>query len=239
MRLRSFYYALGTCLLLALTPPAAAQQATAEYLQQIEREAREFLLAVLAEQAPADRLEVAINSPDPRLRLNRCDNALTYSLHGNANNASNVTVRVQCEADRNWSFYLTASVERLRQVAVALRNIPRGTQLTSADLQTEQRRLSGSESRTYTTAESALGMVTRRPISLGDVIPSSSLTEPTAVRKGDQVQVRAVGTDLNIVTLGIAMSSGKVGDQIRIKNSSSERIIRARISAPGEVEVYL
>jgi flagella basal body P-ring formation protein FlgA len=36
---------------------------------------------------------------------------------------------------------------------------------------------------------------------------------------------------------GEALESGSIGQQIRVRNTRSERTVRARITAPGQVEV--
>jgi flagella basal body P-ring formation protein FlgA len=59
------------------------------------------------------------------------------------------------------------------------------------------------------------------------------------VSKGDQVVISARNSGLNVRMPGEALSNGAPGEQIRVRNLGSHRIIKARISGPGQVEVDL
>ena len=239
MVIRRFYWCLILLPVWAAAPMARAAEDSAAYLQQIRTEALAFLQDELSQQSPRDQLEIRVSNPEPRIKLARCDKPLTYALHGNATNASNVTVKVSCEANASWSFYLTASVDHWREVAVASRSIRRGDMLTGADIQRDRRRLSGTGLSAVDAPESVIGMVARRPIRAGDIIRSSQLAAPLAIKRGDTVKIKASNTSIAIVTSGEALSNGSVGQQIRIRNLNSERVIRARVTGPGEAEVVL
>lgn len=239
MRVRRFYWLLTWCCLSAAAPGLQAEQSELEYLREIRQQADVFLQRVLSEQSPGDELEISVSRPDPRIALSRCANPLTYSLHGNAVNASNVTVKVTCQATTDWSFYLSANVDRWREVAIAERAISRGSVITGADIRGDRRRLSGVGLGAYSGPEAAMGMVARRPIRAGDVIRTTQLTAPLAVHKGETVRVRAANSAIAIVTSGEALANGRVGEQIRIRNGSSDRIIRARVTGTGQAEVML
>lgn len=239
MRVRSFYCTFVALLLLTAQSAGAELNKTSEYLQLIVLETHSFLLSELSGQSPADELLITINEPDARLQLVPCDNDLTYQLHGKSTNASNVTVKVSCNSKHNWGFYITARIERLRSIALAKHNLDRGTVISREDIRVDKRRTSQAASSRYSTPETIPGMVVKRPIGEGEIIRSSSLTEPLAVQKGDQVKIRAQTGSVSIITSGTAMAKGKIGEQIRVKNSSSEQIIKARISDTGQVDVLL
>ena len=57
------------------------------------------------------------------------------------------------------------------------------------------------------------------------------------VCRNDSVLIRAGQSGLAIVTTGKALSDGAIGDEIRVQNSKSKRIIDGVITAVGEVSV--
>ena len=65
------------------------------------------------------------------------------------------------------------------------------------------------------------------------------LEQAAAVRKGDQVVINARSGTLSVRMPGEALSDGGLSEQIRVKNLNSKRVIKARITGPGQVEVAL
>jgi flagella basal body P-ring formation protein FlgA len=59
------------------------------------------------------------------------------------------------------------------------------------------------------------------------------------VCKGDKVTISANQSNLTISTSGIALEDGNMGDSIRVENSSSGKVLRARVSGVESVEVNL
>ena len=59
------------------------------------------------------------------------------------------------------------------------------------------------------------------------------------MRKGDQVVIRAKTNAINVFMPGEALSDGVPGEQIRVRNLRSQRIVRARVVEPGTAEVSL
>lgn len=239
MVLRSFYYIFIRFLLLLSLPAAATPDSRQDYLELIASQAHQFILTELSRRSPADQIKVTLSSIDPRLKLDPCDNDLTYQLHGSASNASNVTIKISCNSSHNWSFYTNARVDRYRSVAVARENLARGVIIDEDKVKADTRLIPSAGSATYSSVEAAMGMEVRRAVRKGDIIRTSSLTQPLAVEKGDQVKIRAQQDGLSIVTSGIALTKGKIGEQIRVRNLRSERVIKARISDKGLVDVLL
>lgn len=217
----------------------ASQASQWQEMSDIPAAAKQYLSQVLQDGFPHDQITVDVSSIDTRLRLKACDKPLTYDLHGRQLSASNVTLRVQCPGSSTWSFYLTAQVDRLRHILVATRNIGRGESLSEDDVSLELRSVSSLGNGTISDPARISGKVAKRPINLGDSIRTSSVTAPEVIQRGDTVNVTAVSGGIAVSTSGIAMNDGKVGQQIRVQNLKSERIIKARVTAKGQVQVIM
>ncbi|MCY1454933.1 flagella basal body P-ring formation protein FlgA [compost metagenome] len=57
------------------------------------------------------------------------------------------------------------------------------------------------------------------------------------VSKGDQVVISAMSPAINVRMPGEALSNGAPGEQIRVRNLSSGRVVKARVKGPGQVQV--
>jgi flagella basal body P-ring formation protein FlgA len=53
------------------------------------------------------------------------------------------------------------------------------------------------------------------------------------------VVISARSGTLNVRMPGEALSNGGMSEQIKVKNLNSQRVIKARVTAPGQVEVAL
>jgi len=87
--------------------------------------------------------------------------------------------------------------------------------------------------------EMAVGKALKRPASIGDTIMRHNLTRPLVIKRGDQVTLEASAGAITVVASGVAMSNGHIGEQIKVKNTSSKRIVNARIVNQGTVRVTL
>ncbi len=61
--------------------------------------------------------------------------------------------------------------------------------------------------------------------------------QPILIKRGDAVTITAEGDGLSVKMPGVAMSDGRRGEQIRIKNNNSAKIVDAQVTEPGEVAV--
>jgi flagella basal body P-ring formation protein FlgA len=92
---------------------------------------------------------------------------------------------------------------------------------------------------TPATAELAEGFIPRRTLPANSPVWADSLDPPMAVTKGDKVTV-IVHSGLSVLSLKAeAMTSGRKGEAIYIKNPSSGKLFRARIDGPSTASVQV
>jgi flagella basal body P-ring formation protein FlgA len=77
-----------------------------------------------------------------------------------------------------------------------------------------------------------------RALAPGDVITARDVLRLPDVRSGDPVQVRVLVHAVEVRLEAVAAQDGRVGDDIRIVNPSSGRLLKARVTGPGSVEVH-
>ncbi len=208
-------------------------------MEEVKVQAAAFLNNSIQQRFQDYKTTVSVNSIDQQLRLSKCDNPLTYALHEQSLRASNVTVKAQCTGSKPWSFYLTAKVSLEGTVLVANRDLARHETISNADVRLEMRKVSSMSGNTLSQVTSALGLQTKRAVRAGEVLRSSNLTAAKVVSKGDQVTITATSQGISVAAAGTAMANGKVGEQIRVQNDRTERIVKARVVAAGQVEIHL
>ncbi len=80
-------------------------------------------------------------------------------------------------------------------------------------------------------------MRARRPIPTDSVINPNLLEQDETIKRGDRGVITAANSRVAVRMPGEALESGSIGSQIRVRNTRSERVVRARIIGPGQVEV--
>ena len=192
--------------------------------------------ATLTANAPSALIEIA--PLDPRVRLPQCGSALRASLPVSASStASRMAVRVQCDGPTPWNVAVTADVSTEIPVVVATRALRIGQPVSPADLELVTRRIAGLGSCCATELGEVIGQTVRRPIGGGEPIRFEALETPPAIRRGELVTIVASNPGMEIRATGVALSDARSGEPVRIRHSSSLRIVQARADTPGVARV--
>ena len=202
--------------------------------EDMRQAAQQAVLAALGEPA-----EVVADSPDPRLRLPNCPEALTAVVPANSPHAGRVTAEVRCPGEQPWRLYLPVRINGTQPVVVAARALDRDTVLAPGDV-----RLARADN--GTAAPGALhdpvfvvGRRLRRPAEEGQAVTAALLAAPTLVRRGQQVTVEALAGGLAVRMAGVARADGALGDTIQVESGTSGRVVQAVVRSAKSVEVLL
>lgn len=203
---------------------AFLEQAVSEYLQRSDIDGRH---------------EVQINRLDPRLRLPHCVQPLTTTLENPKEPLGRVTLRVRCDGDAPWTVFVPGQVKLFREVVIAARPLRRDSLLTQQDIAMAERDVGLLNQGYLTHPEQALGKKLTRPLRPDQALGQMHVQLAEAIRKGDQVVISARSGTINVRMPGEALSDGVPGKQISVRNLRSNRVIRAQVTGPGQVEVAM
>ncbi|MDA9291613.1 flagellar basal body P-ring formation chaperone FlgA, partial [bacterium] len=87
----------------------------------------------------------------------------------------------------------------------------------------------------YVTLDNIVGQKAKRNLSRDTVIKARHILANNAVNKNDAVLIISGSTAVRIVTHGEALSDGKVGDMVLVRNSSSLKEFKAIVTAEKKV----
>lgn len=187
-------------------------------------------------QAPESKTEIA--PIDSRLRLAACDRPLRASLPPNVTIGPRVNVRVACTGGFvNWSVTVQVGVFTEASVVVATRALPMGAPISDADVSVEVRRLPGTARCCATNPADVVGLLARRTIPASAVVPLDAVERAPAIKRGEIVTVVASLPGLEIRSSGVALSDARPGETVRIRHSTSSKVIQARADTEGVVRV--
>tara|TARA_R110001592_G_scaffold65634_5_gene201265 strand:- start:22703 stop:23413 length:711 start_codon:yes stop_codon:yes gene_type:complete len=194
----------------------------------------------LQRSAREARYEVQVNRLDNRLRLPLCpDGALRAELESPAEPVGRVTVRLSCESEVRWRLFVPAQVSLFQPVLVTTRPLSRHSVVSERDVSLLERDVGLLNNAYLTDMEQIKGLRLRRQVSADTVLSPNQLEQQEVVKRGDKVVISAANAQVSVRMPGEALESGNLGSQIRVRNNRSGRVVKARISGPGQVEVAM
>lgn len=124
----------------------------------------------------------------------------------------------------------------LGEVVVAAVALHKGDLIAGNTIRLEKQDIGGLE-RPFTSLDQVLGMEVGRAIPLGTPLDQANIVMPTVIKEGDMVKIIASKGGLQISTNGVAQVHGRMGETIKVKNSSTKKLVFCRVDGPGRVSV--
>ncbi len=86
-------------------------------------------------------------------------------------------------------------------------------------------------------SKAVIGMALRRSLPEQSLLRPADVMPPRVVLRGQVVTMRVKQANLELTAQGRALQDGAVGEVVRVTNTQSNRVIEAKVTAPGLVEV--
>jgi len=188
---------------------------------------------------PDVKIKTQINSLDTRLKLSFCHQPLKAFVNNNRQFQSRLSVGIKCEGKKPWSLYVPVKIQRFANVFISAHSIAKGDRIGDTDIQAVSRDITRLRGQYLKTRQNIVGKIAKRSIRLGSTFKPNALALPIVVKKGDLVNILAETPGLSIRMTGKAINAGAKGQQIRVKNLSSNRIIQAIVQKAGLVKIRL
>ena len=184
---------------------------------------------------------VEIAPLDPRLQVQACGQSLTVDHPF----ASRDTVRVRC-AQPVWQLYLQVSFNAPaaaqakagtpKTMVVPKRLLARGTVLEPEMLEEVAMTAQGNDTSLLSSIKDVEFAELVRDMTAGSPIRSSDLRRATMVKQG-QLVMMVIGekSAFQVVIRAEAMQDGRMGEQVKLKNTESGRQISGVVIGPNQV----
>ena len=166
-----------------------------------------------------------------------------YILPKNENDWN--TIKASCGSPSLWSVSLrtknssaqtegASETDSSVQIVFTKQNIPKGKVIQLDDLEMKWAS-SRSTYGAYVKLENIIGHKAKRNIMRNSIIKAQHIVPMNAVNKNDTIVITSGSSGLRISTYGQALASGKLGDMILVRNSSSKKEFKAIITASKKV----
>ncbi|WP_328185318.1 flagellar basal body P-ring formation chaperone FlgA [Marinobacter sp. OP 3.4] len=181
-----------------------------------------------------------LGSLDPRLKLAPCTNdRIDVEFSSDPMETTQPSLLVSCQGERPWRMYLSVSLEIHGDAFVAARPLNRGDRITRAMVTTQRVQVNSVRQGTITRLDNLVGLEMKRSVRAGTPFTPHLVITPDAVARGDHVMITARNQGFAVSTRGKALANARIGEQVLVENLSSSRTLRARVVAPGRVEVAM
>lgn len=147
------------------------------------------------------------------------------------------TFKVTVTSNNDNSLELAGRYVAYIEVPVTVRTIVQGGVITEADVSTTRTPLAKMKGGYIEAIDQVVGMQARRNIGNGVLIRNSDLVKPTLIRQNDSVSIIYNQSNIKLRTMGIALQSGAIGDNIKVKNESTGIIVHGFVKGKNLVEI--
>lgn len=179
------------------------------------------------------KLDIKAIPISERLKLNQCKTPLQGSIVGDKIK-SKTSVKIYCEGIDNWDVYIRVKVQVLIPVVVAKKSLSKGETLSADNLELVYMPEPQVRGRVFATVDVLKGASLKK-----NIISKKSIKHRDIcyICKGDKVTLSANKNGLVIKASGIALTDGNIGDNIKIKNSRTQRIVIGTVHDVNEVYI--
>ena len=185
------------------------------------------------------KVEIAPQPIDNRLLPAQCASPIKVELASDREISRNNTVKVSCDTPDlayPWQIFMSVRVDILFPVVVASETLAPGELISPTQVEIryiDQNSLRGMQ---FSDTSQLSGVRVKRRVAKNFPIFGNNLC---FVCKNDSVSIYVRSSNFVLKTVGEALQDGNIGDQIRVKNSSSNKELDAIVTAIGEVEVRM
>lgn len=232
---------LGSAFLLLITLPIHAEIQPKMTPQDVEAAVQQSVLAEIKRTAQRQNWQhyqtnLVIFVPESAKHLAQCQAPLIIASRDNqALPMGNLKRSVQCQdGDNDWRINTSVKVTLSLPVAVASQTLNRDAHITAASVRLETRTLNRAVHFVADLSQ-IIGQQVSRRMRTGQVVDASFITLPPLVEKGNEVVIIAAKGTFQASTKGIALETGGAGEQIKVQNSRSKKVIHAVVTGLNQV----
>lgn len=142
---------------------------------------------------------------------------------------------VTCPGNAGWKYNVAVRPDVSVPVVMPKSLITRDTVITADDLQLKKFNISNLREGLMTNMDEAIGLTSKRALQPGKPITRSELVQPVLVKRDQPVMIVSHTAGITASMPGVALKNGRKGDVIKVRNSSSQRIISGVVDDTGVV----
>lgn len=180
---------------------------------------------------------IKVKRMDSRLKLTKCSTPLETYSHKTEISAGLLSIGVRCNGAHKWSLFSSAKLTIYKQVLMTNHSLKRNTIISKNDVSLVKKSTKKLHHGYYTDFKQIDRQHTTRRLHAGTILQPAHLAVAKLIKKGEKVVILASSPAFSIKMPGRALMDGSIGEQIRVKNSKSKKIIEGTVIKAGTISV--
>ncbi len=173
-----------------------------------------------------------------------CFGPIEFQLAGRGLNDTRLklgrnALQIICESYNPWQLTLPFDLIAYDKVAYAAKTVNKGQIITAEIVEWREVNTKTISPQQITMLSQVIGNRAKYIIPAGRKLFLRQLQPPKTVLAGDEVILRAETLGISVKIPGEALMDGSTGEQIRVRNKQSNKVVKGIIAGPGQVEVVL
>ena len=146
-------------------------------------------------------------------------------------------IKVRVDDIEEARFNVSAGVEDWREVPVAARTLSKGTLVGPEDVRMARLNVHALPGDVALSDSGIIGKEVSREVPQGDFFKEGRLSVPPVITTGQPVTLRYRIKSLEATATGLALEAGVKGQEIRVRNAASKKVLTGAVIEAGLVEV--
>ncbi len=147
-----------------------------------------------------------------------------------------VPVSIFVNGQRFLNIALAYKIKRYEMLLVSSKNLANGDVLDFTNVRLEKRE-SIRDAEYVKSLEEVVGLKMKRFVSVDTVLLKSYLDKPQLIRRGLPVNIISRQGNIEVNASGVALQNGVLGDKIRVRNTTSGRIVVGEVIDANNVQI--
>lgn len=169
----------------------------------------------------------------------QCTKPLLFELNSNPLEQQRNTARIECPDNKPWKIFLSVDISLHRPVVVSTQPIARNQVIRAHDVALQEQQINKHRMPYFSETGQVIGLTAKQTLKAGMTVNPKQLTSPTLVKRGDRVIIYAKNDAVYVKMDGVALSEGRIGQQIDVRNARSDRVVRGVVVDQGMVAITL
>ena len=201
----------------------------------VQRGVKNYLQTRLKNTQSVNQLTIDVTDIDQRIQIVNCPGGFNYHAAEESLTQVYISVRVSCN-NNQWYLFANARILRTQPVVVTSSMISPGTVLDIDNLRVAQVETNRLRHTAYHSTDELIGARMKRRVRQGQPIQANMLC---FICKGDRITISAEIGGMKVRTSGIAQQDGVIGENIKVINASSKKMVVAEVASTDVVVVRL
>ena len=187
------------------------------------------------------KIQVSADKIDSRLNLKACAKEHLVVFNPFQSPILNTsTMGIKChENDNHWSLYIPVKITVLKTIYVAKRALIKGNLITPDDIYQTEMDIQKLNHGYFTEKDVLIGQICKKNIPPNSPFNPYNIELAKLINKGERISIVAHDNNLTVSMDGIAVEEGSLGETIKVRNLSSNKIIEGLVSGKKKVQVVI